>query len=117
MIFDLASCVFFILPSLQLHFEVPLSPVIAAKKARPSDGGSDEVCDGRMVDLDSLVSPKNITSSLLSGRKLCVLSLQDWDYLLGSHYHRQVKFQPPGGPVEPTDAESMSFVRRTSGNV
>ena len=28
---------------LQLHFEVPLSPVIAAKKARPSDGGSDEV--------------------------------------------------------------------------
>lgn len=29
----------------QLHFEVPLSPVIAAKKARPSDGGSDEVCD------------------------------------------------------------------------
>uniref|UniRef100_A0A3B3C1J0 Anaphase-promoting complex subunit 1 n=1 Tax=Oryzias melastigma TaxID=30732 RepID=A0A3B3C1J0_ORYME len=27
-----------------LHFEVPLSPVIAAKKARPSDGGSDEVC-------------------------------------------------------------------------
>lgn len=29
----------------QLHFEVPLSPVIAAKKARPSDGGSDEVRD------------------------------------------------------------------------
>uniref|UniRef100_A0A668AJ74 Anaphase-promoting complex subunit 1 n=2 Tax=Myripristis murdjan TaxID=586833 RepID=A0A668AJ74_9TELE len=28
-----------------LHFEVPLSPVIAAKKARPSDGGSDEVGD------------------------------------------------------------------------
>uniref|UniRef100_A0A3P8R8S0 Anaphase-promoting complex subunit 1 n=1 Tax=Astatotilapia calliptera TaxID=8154 RepID=A0A3P8R8S0_ASTCA len=27
-----------------LHFEMPLSPVIAAKKARPSDGGSDEVC-------------------------------------------------------------------------
>uniref|UniRef100_A0A669DML5 Anaphase-promoting complex subunit 1 n=1 Tax=Oreochromis niloticus TaxID=8128 RepID=A0A669DML5_ORENI len=26
-----------------LHFEMPLSPVIAAKKARPSDGGSDEV--------------------------------------------------------------------------
>uniref|UniRef100_A0A3Q3R8Z7 Uncharacterized protein n=1 Tax=Monopterus albus TaxID=43700 RepID=A0A3Q3R8Z7_MONAL len=25
-----------------LHFELPLSPVIAAKKARPSDGGSDE---------------------------------------------------------------------------
>ncbi|KAM8852237.1 anaphase-promoting complex subunit 1 isoform 1-T1 [Synchiropus picturatus] len=25
-----------------LHFEVPRSPVIAAKKARPSDGGSDE---------------------------------------------------------------------------
>lgn len=23
---------------------MPLSPVIAAKKARPSDGGSDEVC-------------------------------------------------------------------------
>lgn len=29
----------------QLQFEVPLSPVIAAKKARPSDGGSDEVCE------------------------------------------------------------------------
>ncbi|KAA8583561.1 hypothetical protein FQN60_014769 [Etheostoma spectabile] len=26
-----------------LHFEVPLSPVIAAKKARPSDGGSEEM--------------------------------------------------------------------------
>uniref|UniRef100_A0A3Q2CTV5 Anaphase-promoting complex subunit 1 n=1 Tax=Cyprinodon variegatus TaxID=28743 RepID=A0A3Q2CTV5_CYPVA len=26
-----------------LQFEVPLSPVIAAKKARPSDGGSDEI--------------------------------------------------------------------------
>uniref|UniRef100_A0A8D3DCQ7 Anaphase-promoting complex subunit 1 n=1 Tax=Scophthalmus maximus TaxID=52904 RepID=A0A8D3DCQ7_SCOMX len=49
-----------------LHFEVPLSPVIAAKKARPSDGGSDE----------------------------------DWDYLLGSHYHRQMNFQPACGPVD-----------------
>lgn len=28
-----------------LNFEVPLSPVIAAKKARPSDGGSDEDWD------------------------------------------------------------------------
>ncbi|XP_031695585.1 anaphase-promoting complex subunit 1-like, partial [Anarrhichthys ocellatus] len=28
-----------------LHFEVPLSPVIAAKKARPSDGGSEEDLD------------------------------------------------------------------------
>lgn len=27
----------------QLHFEVPLSPVIAPKKARPADTGSDEV--------------------------------------------------------------------------
>ncbi|XP_013766436.1 anaphase-promoting complex subunit 1 [Pundamilia nyererei] len=43
-----------------LHFEMPLSPVIAAKKARPSDGGSDE----------------------------------DWDYLIGSHYHRQMNFLP-----------------------
>nr|XP_033469621.1 anaphase-promoting complex subunit 1 isoform X3 [Epinephelus lanceolatus] len=43
-----------------LHFEVPLSPVIAAKKARPSDGGSEE----------------------------------DLDYLLGSHYHRQMNSQP-----------------------
>uniref|UniRef100_A0A3Q1II57 Anaphase-promoting complex subunit 1 n=1 Tax=Anabas testudineus TaxID=64144 RepID=A0A3Q1II57_ANATE len=51
-----------------LHFEVPLSPVIAAKKARPSDGGSDE----------------------------------DWDYLLGSHYHRQMTFQPICGPVDPS---------------
>ncbi|XP_041803521.1 anaphase-promoting complex subunit 1 isoform X1 [Chelmon rostratus] len=49
-----------------LHFEVPLSPVIAAKKARPSDGGSDE----------------------------------DWDYLLGSHYHRQMNSQPLCGPVD-----------------
>lgn len=49
-----------------LHFEVPLSPVIAAKKARPSDGGSDE----------------------------------DWDYLLGSHYHRQMTYQPVCVPVD-----------------
>ncbi|XP_008298246.1 anaphase-promoting complex subunit 1 [Stegastes partitus] len=49
-----------------LHFEVPLSPVIAAKKARPSDGGSDE----------------------------------DWDYLLGSHYQRQMNSQPVCGPVD-----------------
>ncbi|XP_029925763.1 anaphase-promoting complex subunit 1 isoform X2 [Myripristis murdjan] len=49
-----------------LHFEVPLSPVIAAKKARPSDGGSDE----------------------------------DWEYLLGSHYHRQMISQPVCGPVD-----------------
>lgn len=27
----------------QLHFEVPLSPVIAPKKARPADTGTDEV--------------------------------------------------------------------------
>lgn len=39
--FELTSLLFFA----QLHFEVPLSPVIAAKKARPSDGGSEEVCD------------------------------------------------------------------------
>lgn len=32
----------------QLQFEVPLSPVIAAKKARPSDGGSDEVCESHI---------------------------------------------------------------------
>ncbi|XP_060896172.1 anaphase-promoting complex subunit 1 [Labrus mixtus] len=49
-----------------LHFEVPLSPVIAAKKARPSDGGSDE----------------------------------DWDYLLGSHYHRQMNSQTVCGPAD-----------------
>uniref|UniRef100_UPI0037E7A35D anaphase-promoting complex subunit 1 n=1 Tax=Semicossyphus pulcher TaxID=241346 RepID=UPI0037E7A35D len=65
-----------------LHFEVPLSPVIAAKKARPSDGGSDE----------------------------------DWDYLLGSHYHRQMNSQPVCGPVDSSgsnnylspDTEGMS---------
>lgn len=33
----------------QLHFEVPLSPVIAPKKARPADTGSDEVSDPRHV--------------------------------------------------------------------
>ncbi|XP_059929879.1 anaphase-promoting complex subunit 1 isoform X4 [Gadus macrocephalus] len=48
-----------------LCVEVPLSPVIAAKKARPSDGGSDE----------------------------------DWEYLLGSQYHRQ--HQSVFGPTEP----------------
>ncbi|XP_062286497.1 anaphase-promoting complex subunit 1 [Scomber scombrus] len=65
-----------------LHFEVPLSPVIAAKKARPSDGGSDE----------------------------------DWDYLLGSHYHRQMNSQSVCGPVDSsgsntsvtTDLEGLS---------
>ncbi|KAM7408400.1 hypothetical protein PAMA_002224 [Pampus argenteus] len=71
-----------------LHFEVPLSPVIAAKKARPSDGGSDE----------------------------------DWDYLLGSHYHRQMNFQPVCGPVDSsgsnttitTDLEDPSFASSPS---
>uniref|UniRef100_A0A671WIE2 Anaphase promoting complex subunit 1 n=1 Tax=Sparus aurata TaxID=8175 RepID=A0A671WIE2_SPAAU len=66
-----------------LHFEVPLSPVIAAKKARPSDGGSDE----------------------------------DWEYLLGSHYHRQMNSQSVCGPLESsgsnnsliTDAEAPLF--------
>uniref|UniRef100_A0A8C5E585 Anaphase-promoting complex subunit 1 n=1 Tax=Gouania willdenowi TaxID=441366 RepID=A0A8C5E585_GOUWI len=48
-----------------LHFEGPLSPVIAAKKARPSDGGSDE----------------------------------DWESLLGSHYHRHINSQSTCGPV------------------
>ncbi|XP_041866489.1 anaphase-promoting complex subunit 1 isoform X2 [Melanotaenia boesemani] len=65
----------------QLHFEVPLSPVIAAKKARPSDGGSDE----------------------------------DWDYLVASHYHRQMSSQPVFGSVEssftnktiPTDTDGL----------
>uniref|UniRef100_A0A8D3C2N3 Anaphase promoting complex subunit 1 n=1 Tax=Scophthalmus maximus TaxID=52904 RepID=A0A8D3C2N3_SCOMX len=57
-----------------LHFEVPLSPVIAAKKARPSDGGSDE----------------------------------DWDYLLGSHYHRQMNFQPACGPVDSSALDSSA---------
>lgn len=71
-----------------LHFEVPLSPVIAAKKARPSDGGSDE----------------------------------DWDYLLGSHYHRQMNSQPVCGPVDSsgsntsinTDLEGPSFASSPS---
>ncbi|TKS85950.1 Anaphase-promoting complex subunit 1 [Collichthys lucidus] len=68
-----------------LHFEVPLSPVIAAKKARPSDGGSDE----------------------------------DWDYLLGSHYHRQMNFQPVCRPVDSnniliTDTEGLSSVSSPS---
>ncbi|XP_056147337.1 anaphase-promoting complex subunit 1 [Lampris incognitus] len=49
-----------------LYFEVPLSPVIAAKKARPSEGGSDE----------------------------------DWDYILGSNYHRQMVSQPACGPED-----------------
>ncbi|XP_041646120.1 anaphase-promoting complex subunit 1 [Cheilinus undulatus] len=71
-----------------LHFEVPLSPVIAAKKARPSDGGSDE----------------------------------DWDYLLGSHYHRQMNFQPVCGSADCSgsnlslspEAEGMSSVSSPS---
>ncbi|XP_028982960.1 anaphase-promoting complex subunit 1 isoform X2 [Betta splendens] len=63
-----------------LHFEVPLSPVIAAKKARPSDGGSDE----------------------------------DWDYLLGSHYHRQMTFQPVCGPVGSSDSNSTTDVSSPS---
>uniref|UniRef100_A0A665TNZ5 Anaphase promoting complex subunit 1 n=1 Tax=Echeneis naucrates TaxID=173247 RepID=A0A665TNZ5_ECHNA len=58
-----------------LHFEVPLSPVIAAKKARPSDGGSDE----------------------------------DWDYLLGSHYHRQMTFWPVSGPIDSPSSPSLKL--------
>lgn len=45
----------------KLHFKVPLSPVIAAKKARPSDGGSDEVRDQHLIgDLDVLFLSKLI---------------------------------------------------------
>ncbi|XP_034407430.1 anaphase-promoting complex subunit 1 isoform X2 [Cyclopterus lumpus] len=62
-----------------LHFEVPLSPVIAAKKARPSDGGSEE----------------------------------DLDYLLGSHYHRQMNPQP--ACCNPLSSESFSSVSSPSG--
>lgn len=68
-----------------LQFEVPLSPVIAAKKARPSDGGSDE----------------------------------DWDYLLGSHYHRQMISKPvfatpetvssPSSPPPKLDNSALLF--------
>ncbi|XP_054654988.1 anaphase-promoting complex subunit 1 isoform X1 [Dunckerocampus dactyliophorus] len=49
-----------------LQFEVPLSPVIAAKKARPCDEGSDE----------------------------------DWEYLLGSQYHNQMKSFFDCGPAD-----------------
>ncbi|KAM3605750.1 uncharacterized protein V6R79_003985 [Siganus canaliculatus] len=63
-----------------LHFEVPLSPVIAAKKARPSDGGSDE----------------------------------DWEYLLGSHYHRQMNSHPVCSPVDSSDPDS-SVITDTEG--
>ncbi|KAM4607119.1 anaphase-promoting complex subunit 1 [Polymixia lowei] len=59
-----------------LHFEVPLSPVIAAKKARPSDGGSDE----------------------------------DWDYMLGCHYHRQMVSQPVCGLLDSSSMTSLSSV-------
>ncbi|XP_063347765.1 anaphase-promoting complex subunit 1 [Pelmatolapia mariae] len=55
-----------------LHFEMPLSPVIAAKKARPSDGGSDE----------------------------------DWDYLMGSHYHRQMNFLPVATSLDASDGNT-----------
>uniref|UniRef100_A0A673CEJ0 Anaphase promoting complex subunit 1 n=1 Tax=Sphaeramia orbicularis TaxID=375764 RepID=A0A673CEJ0_9TELE len=44
-----------------LHFEVPLSPVIAAKKARPSDGGSDEDWD-YLLALTITVSPPSSPS-------------------------------------------------------
>ncbi|XP_012733859.2 anaphase-promoting complex subunit 1 isoform X1 [Fundulus heteroclitus] len=57
-----------------LQFEVPLSPVIAAKKARPSDRGSDE----------------------------------DWDYLLASHYHRQINSQPVCGSVDSCGASDVT---------
>ncbi|XP_006783633.1 anaphase-promoting complex subunit 1 [Neolamprologus brichardi] len=57
-----------------LHFEMPLSPVIAAKKARPSDGGSDE----------------------------------DWDYLMGSHYHRQMNFLPVATSLDASDGNSTA---------
>ncbi|XP_019719671.1 anaphase-promoting complex subunit 1 [Hippocampus comes] len=49
-----------------LNFEVPLSPVIAAKKARPCDGGSDE----------------------------------DWEYLLGCHYHHQMDSHRVNRPAD-----------------
>lgn len=57
-----------------LQFEIPLSPVIAAKKARPSDGGSEE----------------------------------DWDYLLASHYHRQINSQHVCESVDSRGASNAS---------
>lgn len=50
----------------QLHFKVPLSPVIAAKKARPSDGGSDEVRDQRQIGYLDVLFLSKLTGRLLS---------------------------------------------------
>ena len=50
----------------QLHFEVPLSPVIAAKKARPSDGGSDEVCDSSMICCDVMFVAQLALNTVIS---------------------------------------------------
>ncbi|XP_046885397.1 LOW QUALITY PROTEIN: anaphase-promoting complex subunit 1 [Hypomesus transpacificus] len=60
-----------------LHFEVPLSPVIAAKKARPAETGSDE----------------------------------DWEYIRGCHYHRQMVCRLAGLETvtsEPSAGDSSS---------
>ncbi|XP_068597126.1 anaphase-promoting complex subunit 1 [Brachionichthys hirsutus] len=63
-----------------LHFEVPLSPVIAAKKARPSDGGSDE----------------------------------DWDYLIGCHYNRQMNCPLVCGPSDSSGANKTLTAKTVS---
>lgn len=51
---------------------------------------------------------------LLTGFSLALTSLKDWEYLLGSHYHRQMNSQPLCGPLGSSgpknDAEDLSSV-------
>lgn len=66
LLFDLKMLYFFHLSFSppKLHFKLPLSPVIAAKKARPSDGGSDEVCHEHLILYLDVIVLSQLTRNL-----------------------------------------------------
>uniref|UniRef100_A0A4W6ETI9 Anaphase-promoting complex subunit 1 n=1 Tax=Lates calcarifer TaxID=8187 RepID=A0A4W6ETI9_LATCA len=43
-----------------------------------------------------------------------VSQLSDWEYLLGSHYHRQMNFQPACGPVD-SSGSNTTLITETEG--
>lgn len=62
----------------QLHFEVPLSPVIAPKKARPADTGSDEASArdrGHLFSVSAWTSGWNVDLDVLSTERLIKMVL------------------------------------------
>lgn len=61
--------------------------------------------------------PKTLTGQrthLFPDFYLCLLSLKDWDYLLGSHYHHQMNSQPVCGPVD-SSGSNNTLIMETGG--